>query len=174
MCSATTVELELAGPAVRSEAAPGAGTSGGWFGVQTQRVCLVNAAFLDLVFWTLLQPIWTVTRRENGAFLSTFMYKNGSFCQDRLGTNVGKTQQSVPFSCSLGNIGLVNGTVHGLNFVLLLIDLSLNQLQVCLHSICMRPPTLTCTRSSAPPSCACPQPCQQFITLPQLLAVAAI
>lgn len=26
------------------------------------QVCLVNAAFLDLVFWTLLQPIWTVTR----------------------------------------------------------------------------------------------------------------
>jgi hypothetical protein len=57
-------------------------------------VCLVNAAFLDLVFWTLLQPIWTVT--------------------------------------SLGSIGLVNGTVHGLNFVLVLVDLVLNQLQVCL------------------------------------------
>ena len=55
-------------------------------------VCLVNAAFLDLVFWTLLQPIWTVT--------------------------------------SLGSIGLVNGTVHGLNFVLVLADLLLNQLQV--------------------------------------------
>lgn len=58
-------------------------------------VCLVNAAFLDLVFWTLLQPIWTIT--------------------------------------GLGSIGLVNGTVHGLNFVLLFIDLFLNQLQVSLR-----------------------------------------
>ena len=62
-------------------------------------VCLVNAAFLDLVFWTLLQPIWTVT--------------------------------------GLGSIGLVNGTVHGLNFVVLLVELLLNQLQVsrCFHSL---------------------------------------
>ena len=48
----------------------------------------------------------------------------------RLGTNIGKAQKRVPLSRSLGNIGLVNGTVHGLNFVLLLIDLFLNQLQV--------------------------------------------
>jgi hypothetical protein len=37
---------------------------------------------------------------ENG-FLEPFIYKKRSFCQDRLGTNIGKTQKKMPFSAPM-------------------------------------------------------------------------
>jgi hypothetical protein len=32
---------------------------------------------------------------KNGIFEMPFLYKNASFCQDRLGTNIGKTQKKM-------------------------------------------------------------------------------
>jgi hypothetical protein len=46
--------------------------------------------------WRIPPVLWSVVGEENGIF-EPFIYKNETFYQDRLGTNIGKLQKDAVF-----------------------------------------------------------------------------